>query len=113
MEENQSCKVLIDVTRSAYDDRQEDDGIRPIRVYLTIIPNLHSDCLVEGTQTEEHRWRILYGERSVMIVVYYESMKRKRKTKPIYECRCDGRLQTKIFILVVYYKSKTRGKESI
>ncbi len=42
-------KVLIDSTRSTYDDRQEDDGIKPIRVYLTIIPNLQSDCLVEGT----------------------------------------------------------------
>ncbi len=49
VEENQSCKVLINVTRSAYDDRQQDDGISPIRVYLTIIPNLHSGCLVEGT----------------------------------------------------------------
>jgi hypothetical protein len=37
------------VTRSAYGDRQEHDGIRPIRVYLTIMPNLHSVCLVEGT----------------------------------------------------------------
>ena len=26
-----------------------------------------------------------------------ESMKRKLKIKPIYECRCDGRLQTKRF----------------
>jgi hypothetical protein len=32
-----------------------------------------------------------------MFVVYYESMKRKLKIKPIYECRCDGRLQTKRF----------------
>jgi hypothetical protein len=31
------------------------------------------------------------------VVVYYESMKRKLKTKPIYECRCNGRLQTKRF----------------
>jgi hypothetical protein len=31
------------------------------------------------------------------IVVYYESMKRELKIKPIYECRCDGRLQTKRF----------------
>ena len=30
-------------------------------------------------------------------VVYYESMKRKLKIKPIYECRCNGRLQTKRF----------------
>ncbi len=26
-------------------------------------------------------------------LVYYESMKRKLKIKPMYECRCDGRLQ--------------------
>ncbi len=30
-------------------------------------------------------------------VVYYESIKRKLKIKPIYECRCNGRLQTKRF----------------
>ena len=30
-------------------------------------------------------------------VYYYESMKRKLKIKPIYECRCNGRLQTKRF----------------
>ena len=49
VQEKQSCKVLIDATRSAYGDRQEDDGIRPIRVYLTIMSNLHSDFLVEDT----------------------------------------------------------------
>jgi hypothetical protein len=27
--------------------------------------------------------------------VYYESIKRELKIKPIYECRCDERLQTK------------------
>jgi hypothetical protein len=27
----------------------------------------------------------------------YESIKRELKIKPIYECRCDGRLQTKRF----------------
>ncbi len=29
--------------------------------------------------------------------VYYESMKRKVKIKPLYECRCNGKLQTKRF----------------
>ena len=29
------------------------------------------------------------------IVVYYESLKRELKIKPIYECRCDERLKTK------------------
>ena len=28
-------------------------------------------------------------------VVYYESMKRELKTRPLYECRCDERLKTK------------------
>jgi hypothetical protein len=27
--------------------------------------------------------------------VYYESIKREVKTRPIYECRCDERLKTK------------------
>ncbi len=35
-------------------------------------------------------------------VVYYESMKRKLKIKPLYECRCDGRLQTKRFTHLSY-----------
>ena len=35
-------------------------------------------------------------ERSKGIVVYYESLKREVKTKPIKECRCDERLQTRV-----------------
>ncbi len=27
---------------------------------------------------------------------YYESRKRELKTRPIYECRCDERLKTKV-----------------
>ena len=27
--------------------------------------------------------------------VYYQSIKRDRKTRPIYECRCDERLKSK------------------
>jgi hypothetical protein len=34
-------------------------------------------------------------KRAVYEVVYYESIKRKLKIKPIYECRCDERLQIK------------------
>jgi hypothetical protein len=33
-------------------------------------------------------------------VVYYESMKRKVKIKPIYECRCNGRLQTTVTLII-------------
>jgi hypothetical protein len=36
------------------------------------------------------------------IFVYYESMKRKLKIKPIYECRCNGRLQTKKFMRLTH-----------
>jgi hypothetical protein len=32
----------------------------------------------------------------VSTVVYYESIKRELKTRPIYECRCDERLKTKV-----------------
>jgi hypothetical protein len=35
-------------------------------------------------------------------VVYYESIKRELKIKPIYECQCDGRLQTKRFTCLTY-----------
>jgi hypothetical protein len=38
----------------------------------------------------------------VSIVVYYESIKRELKIKPIYECRCDGSLQTKRFTRLSY-----------
>jgi hypothetical protein len=37
--------------------------------------------------------RILGDE--AFCVVYYESINREVKIKPIYECRCDERLQTK------------------
>jgi hypothetical protein len=40
--------------------------------------------------------------RRKKLVVYFESMKRKLKIKPIYECRCDGRLQTKRFTRLSY-----------
>jgi hypothetical protein len=34
--------------------------------------------------------------------VYYESIKRELKIKPIYECRCDRILQTKRFTRLSY-----------
>ena len=36
------------------------------------------------------------GGFTFLFVVYYESLKRELQTKPIYEFRCDERLQTKI-----------------
>ncbi len=32
---------------------------------------------------------------TVETFVYYESIKREVKTRPMYECRCDERLKTK------------------
>jgi hypothetical protein len=37
------------------------------------------------------------GVPKIVFVVYYELMKRNLKIKPTYECRCNGRLQTKRF----------------
>ena len=40
-----------------------------------------------------------YDECGVCVnsfVVYHESIKRKLKTKPIYECLCDERLKTRV-----------------
>ncbi len=31
----------------------------------------------------------------MLLFVYYKSMKRELKIRPIYECRCDERLKTK------------------
>ena len=68
VQEKQPCKVLIDVTRSTYDDRQEDGGVRPIRVYLTIIlylyDTLYSGYLVQGTI----RLRIIDGGHTVGVI---------------------------------------------
>ena len=35
-------------------------------------------------------------------VVYYESIKREIKTEPIYECRCDERLKSRVEDKVSY-----------
>ena len=39
-----------------------------------------------------------------IVVVYYESMNRELKTRPVYECRYDERLKTKgeEYTLLVY-----------
>jgi hypothetical protein len=40
----------------------------------------------------------------VSIVVYYESMKREAKTRPIYECRCDECRSAKVLVVFVVFK---------
>jgi hypothetical protein len=41
-------------------------------------------------------------------VLYYESIKRELKIKPIYECRCVGRWKTTKKGTQVYYESRKR-----
>ncbi len=43
-----------------------------------------------------------FGNPGGILGVYYESMKRNLKIKPIYECRCNGRLQTKRFTCLTH-----------
>ena len=47
-----------------------------------------------GTGTPKERDEV--NRREVRLVVYYESIKRELKTRPMYECRCDERLKTKV-----------------
>ena len=37
-----------------------------------------------------------YYDGMYWMVVYYESLNRELKTKPINECRCDERLKTRV-----------------
>ena len=45
-----------------------------------------------------HLWNSFHGEihecDEGLLVVYYESIKRELKTRPIYECQTDERLKT-------------------
>ncbi len=47
-----------------------------------------------GFYYDEVGVKIKGGVKLSILVVYDESMKRNLKIKPIYECRCNGRLQT-------------------
>ena len=51
---------------------------------------------------EELKLEEIEDSHRLETIVYYESMKRKIKIKPIYECRCDDRLQTKRFTRLSY-----------
>jgi hypothetical protein len=49
-----------------------------------------------NSKTSRVQWSRRRHEVSTFkVVVYYESMKREVKTRPLYECRCDERLKTK------------------
>jgi hypothetical protein len=44
----------------------------------------------------------LGSRKGFLLVVYYESINRELKTRPIYECRCDERLKTKAEVSMIY-----------
>ena len=52
-------------------------------------------------------WVVFWFVYFQPVVVYYELMKRKLKIKPTYECRCNGRLQTKRFTRLSHTGLKT------
>ena len=52
------------------------------------------ECIKRGV-TEEVKGVGVLKDESEEIVVYYESIKRELKTRPIYECRCDERIKPK------------------
>jgi hypothetical protein len=41
-------------------------------------------------------WETTYTISVEMMFVYYESLNREIKTKPINECQCDERLKTRV-----------------
>jgi hypothetical protein len=65
-----------------------------------INPNINETPTTPKSHTHpSHEWE--RATQRLVIVVYYESIKRELKIKPIYECRCDGRLQTKRYLLFI------------
>jgi hypothetical protein len=64
------------------------------------MPRIH--WVARGTGTPKDRDEVIRREVCecdgwvcFLEVVYCESIKRERKTRPIQECRCDERLKTK------------------
>jgi hypothetical protein len=86
--------------RRTRNTRHKGDHIREITRQLDIATSLTPDltCCVFTMWVVWKRLFIIKKTRiTINIVVYYDSMKRGRKTRPIYsyECRCDERLKTK------------------
>ncbi len=58
---------------------------------------------LSGGMGSKHQGGELYKrDEYTFFLVYYESIKREVKIKPIYECRCNGRLKTKRFMSLAH-----------
>jgi hypothetical protein len=69
----------------------------------------HGDHVRIKDEESHHRCGLM-----CQLVVYYQSIKRELKTRPIYECRCDGRLKTKAEVLQPgRKKTEKMGDENI
>jgi hypothetical protein len=65
-------------------------GVRVVGFY-----NNRGCVLISNRLKKDEDRDCLWAESLWSVVVYYESRNRTLKTRPIYECRCDGRLKTK------------------
>ena len=51
---------------------------------------------IGGDDHEDESLRSSLDNLVTNLVVYYESINRELKTEPIYECRCDERLKSRV-----------------
>ena len=67
--------------------------IRSAAALARIFPILDLNCEENTSLFNES---LSLSHQSFVVVVYYESIKRELKTKPMYECRCDERLKARV-----------------
>ncbi len=84
---------------------------------------MRGDPLKDNSRRSRWRRRVIVwregnlwerGGRWVLAVVYYKSINRELKKRCMYECRCDGRLQTKtkelhVSLLIIHWEWVGRG----
>ncbi len=67
--------------------------------HITLSKTQRSDRVIKIVSVDNRRVistaQTTFGEKQKLKFVYYESMKRKLKTRPLYECQYDERLKTK------------------
>jgi hypothetical protein len=99
-----TCWVFIRVSQSAVIC---EDMIESITTDLGLYPDKVREInfLSSGQHTPYGRIVEKCHVTLITNVVYYESMKWNLKIKPIYECRCNGRLQTKRFTRLTHTES--------
>ena len=79
--------------------------------------NVHTD-FTESSHDVHHTLQTIHHQQNTVppglllrTCVYYESINRDLKTRPIYECRCDERLKTNLRNLCLLWIDKDRTKD--